>query len=218
MRKTVLDLGLTSVYPKPTIGNQMRHILLILSILLLSSPVIGQETGVLYRLWDGKIVVWKFFGDDDVNKKYEGEIKNGEPNGLGILTSPYGDKHVGGWKKGKEHGQGTYTHPDGNKYVGGWKVGKRHGQGTMTFSSGDKYVGGWKDDKKHGQGTDTSSDGGKYEGEWKVGKRHGQGTLTVPDLGKYVGEWKNGEMWTGIFYDNNGNIEGKMLNGKGIEQ
>ena len=88
----------------------------------------------------------------------------------------------------------------------------------MTFSSGDKYVGGWKDDKKHGQGTDTSSDGGKYEGEWKVGKRHGQGTLTVPDLGKYVGEWKNGEMWTGIFYDNNGNIEVKLLNGKGIEQ
>ncbi len=105
----------------------MKHLLLILSLLLLSSPVIGQETGVLYRLWDGKIVVWKTFGDDDVNKKYEGEIKNGEPNGHGILTSPYGDKHVGGWKKGKEHGQGTYTHPDGNKYVGGWKVGKRHG-------------------------------------------------------------------------------------------
>ena len=128
----------------------MKHLLIIiLSILFLSSPVIGQETGVLYRFWDGKIVVWKTFGDDDVNKKYEGEIKNGKPNGLGILTSPYGDKHVGGWK---------------------------------------------------------------------IGKRHGQGTLTVPDLGKYVGEWKNGEMWTGIFYDNNGNIDGKMLNGKGIEQ
>ena len=42
--------------------------------------------------------------------------------------------------------------------------------------------------------------------------------MTVPDLGKYVGEWKNGEMWTGIFYDNNGNIEGKMLNGKGIDK
>jgi len=25
-------------------------------------------------------------------------------------------------------------------------------------------------------------------------------------------------MWTGIFYENNGNIEGKMLIGKGIEQ
>jgi len=75
-------------------------------------------------LWDGKIVVWKTFGDDDVNKKYEGEIKNGEPNGHGILTSPYGDNHVGGWKKGKEHGQGTYTHPDGNKYVGEWRESK----------------------------------------------------------------------------------------------
>ncbi len=100
----------------------MKHLLIILSFLLLTSPLFGQETGVLDRLWDGKIVVWKTFGDDDVNKKYEGEIKNGEPNGFGILTSPYGDKHVGGWKKGKEHGQGTYTHPDGNKYVGGWNT------------------------------------------------------------------------------------------------
>ena len=48
----------------------MKYLLIIFSILLLSSPVIGQETGVLYRLWDGKIVVWKTFGDDDVNKKW----------------------------------------------------------------------------------------------------------------------------------------------------
>ena len=29
--------------------NQVRHILIILSILLLSSPLIGQETGVLFQ-------------------------------------------------------------------------------------------------------------------------------------------------------------------------
>jgi hypothetical protein len=49
MRKTVLDLGSTSVYPEPTIGNQMRHILIILSTLLLISPMFGngEETSVL---------------------------------------------------------------------------------------------------------------------------------------------------------------------------
>ncbi len=55
--------------------------------------------------------------------------------------------------------------------------------------------------------------GDKYVGEFKDGKEHGQGTLTFPDGGKYVGEFKDEEMWTGKFYDNNGNIEGKMLNG-----
>jgi len=36
-------------FPNPLIGNQVRHILIIFSILLLSSPLFGQETGVLYQ-------------------------------------------------------------------------------------------------------------------------------------------------------------------------
>ena len=53
MRKTVLDLGSTTVYPKPKIGNQMRHILIILSILLLTSPKFGngEETSDLQE-WE----------------------------------------------------------------------------------------------------------------------------------------------------------------------
>ncbi len=31
------------------LGNQVKHLLIILSILLLSSPLFGQETGVLYQ-------------------------------------------------------------------------------------------------------------------------------------------------------------------------
>jgi hypothetical protein len=46
MRKTVIDLGATSVYPTPTIENQMRHILIILSILLLTSPLFGKGEGI----------------------------------------------------------------------------------------------------------------------------------------------------------------------------
>ena len=67
--------------------------------------------------------------------------------------------------------------------------------------------------KYHGQGTFTFRDGDKYVGEFKDGKEHGQGTRTYHDGSKHVGEFKDEEMWTGKFYDNNGNIEGKMLNG-----
>ena len=77
---------------------------------------------------------------------YEGEWKDGQPNGQGTWTSPKGANYVGEWKDGKEHGQGTYTSTSGNTYVGEWKDGKKNGQGTMTLSW-MKYVGEWKDDE-----------------------------------------------------------------------
>ena len=58
----------------------------------------------------------------DINK-FEGEHKNGEPNGQGTVTYSNGKKYVGGWKDGKINGQGTYTWSDGKKYVGEWKKG-----------------------------------------------------------------------------------------------
>ena len=79
----------------------MRHILILFSIFLLSSAVIG---------------------DNETQPIYEGEVENGVPNGEGILTFPiYGDKYVGSWKNGKRHGKGEYIHPNGRKLVGEWK-------------------------------------------------------------------------------------------------
>ena len=71
------------------IRNQMRHILIILSILLLSSPVIGQETGVLYLYETSSGKKWKPFGDGKVQPKYKGEIKNGEMDGLGVCRAKF---------------------------------------------------------------------------------------------------------------------------------
>jgi len=103
----------------------VRHLLIItLSILLLPSPLFGQETVVLY-LWDTSSgQVWKTFRDKDIQPKYKGQVENGDPNG-----------------------QGTYTFPDGKKYVGGWKDSKYHGQGTLTSSDGKYFVGEFKDSK-----------------------------------------------------------------------
>ena len=67
----------------------MRHILILISILLLSSPVIGQETGVLYQYETSSGIQWKTFGDGKVQPKYKGEIKNGVMDGLGVLIYPF---------------------------------------------------------------------------------------------------------------------------------
>ena len=55
--------------------------------------------------------------------KYEGEMKNGVPNGQGTSTYTDGGKYVGEFKDGKFHGQGTKTWSDG-MYVGKYRDGK----------------------------------------------------------------------------------------------
>jgi len=108
----------------------VRHLLIIiLSILLLSSPLIGQETGVLFFSFENGEFVYSEEGDDDNVGKYEGEIENGKPNGQGTFTygkgkgKGKGDKYVGKFKDDKPNGQGTYTWSDGDKYVGEFKYG-----------------------------------------------------------------------------------------------
>ena len=87
----------------------MKHLLIILSFLLLSSPVIGDnhKGETLYRWKTSSGYVWKGFGDKDTHRVYKGEWKNGKPNGLGVITYRDGHKYLGEFKDGKKHGQGT---------------------------------------------------------------------------------------------------------------
>ena len=124
----------------------MKLILIILSILLLSSPLFGQETGVLYQYKTSSGIKWKTFGNEKVQPKYKGEIKNGEPNGFGFQTYKNGNKYFGGHKNGLPNGQGRSIYPDGSMYLGEYKDGKFHGQGTKTWSDG-MYVGKYRDGK-----------------------------------------------------------------------
>ena len=55
---------------------------------------------------------------------------------------------------------------------------------------------------------------GKYEGEVVNGFPNGQGTLTFSSGNKYVGEHKDGKPWNGTYYDKDGNIIVKFVNGK----
>ena len=124
----------------------MKHLLITLSFLFLSSPVIGEETGVLYQYETYSGIKWETFGDEKFQPKYEGEVSNGKPNGFGVLTYPYDEKSVvGEWKNGKYDGQVILTFPDGEKYEGEYKDGLKHGQGTYTSQDGTKGKGEFKD-------------------------------------------------------------------------
>ena len=168
----------------------MKHLLIILSFLLLSSFLTSCEKkeGTFY-LWEtssGK--VWKTFGEEGKQEKYEGEVKKyifwfsliSKPNGVGTRIFLNGDKYIGEYDEGRKDGFGIFTWSNGRKYVGSWKNGKKHGQGKDLFSDGKTfYEGGWKDGKYHGIGKLYNQFDKKkqlkYEGEWKNGREHGKG-------------------------------------------
>ena len=106
----------------------MKHLLIILSIfLLLSSPVIGNshKGETLYR-W-GEVgsgdYKWMGFGDKETQPKYQGQVKDGKPNGLGVLISTNVWKYFGSWKNG-EIWNGTEFDKYGN-IIYRWVNGKR---------------------------------------------------------------------------------------------
>ena len=150
----------------------MKHLFIIFSILLLSSPLFGDNHKVetLY-LWEtSSSVQWYRFGDKYTRPQYKGEVENGKPNGLGVLIYPYNGKSiVGEWKNGKE------------------------------------------------LKTEHIRKDGSVIGEFEMGE-NGQVTFTSPDGIKYVGEFKYDTTWKGTFYDINGNIVDRVVNGNWIKQ
>ena len=187
----------------------MKHLTILISIFLLSSPVIGQETGVLYQFKTTSGFIWKTFGKGKVQPKYEGEVSKGIPNGFGVLSYPfsYGKSVVGEWKVGKELNTEHYDN-DGN-LIGKWVNGKweltygilcRNLKDRKTGWSekcndvlGSKFVGDIENMKPNGQGTLTLPNEYTYRGDFKDGKFHGQGTQIFSNRDKYVGEFKSGK-------------------------
>jgi hypothetical protein len=207
--------------PKPPIGNQVRHILIILPILLLSSPLFGHGGETLY-LWETSSgEVWKEFGVKETHSIYHGGIsKKGIPHGYGKLTYYFGGKSTGEFRNGIMWNTKTYD-KDGNitqeiengKIVnngksigverksekGGLYWGERNGKlGWYKTGNEEKdtghYVGDIENGFPNGQGTFTFADNGRqYVGEFKDGLPNGQGTFTHTDGGKYEGEFKDGK-------------------------
>ena len=126
----------------------MKHLLIILSFLLLSSPVIGESmtSETLYEWKTSSGIQWREIGDKDFHAKYKGDVVIGRPHGVGTVVYPDGNKYVGEWMNGLFHGQGIYTiASDEYSYVGEYRIGSLW-NGTMKEKDGtiDYKVVNWK--------------------------------------------------------------------------
>ena len=80
----------------------MKHLVFIISIILLASNVIGKENKgkTLYVIGKYPDWEWEESGDKKTQSTYQGQVKDGEPNGLGVLISTNGWKYFGSWRNG----------------------------------------------------------------------------------------------------------------------
>ena len=103
----------------------MKHLIILISILLLSSPVIGNshKGETLYVLGEYPDWKWVEFGDKETQPKYLGDVKDGKPDGFGILTYSVGYTYVGEWKNGEIY-NGTLNNKRGD-ILFKWVNGKR---------------------------------------------------------------------------------------------
>lgn len=87
---------------------------------------------------------------DKLKSKYEGEILDELPHGIGKFIYINGDRFYGSCKYGKFDGFGEYYYHKTGKYTGYFSNGTLNGIGTYEDN---KYImkGSWRCDRKHGE-------------------------------------------------------------------
>ena len=141
-------------------------------------------------------------GDDSVTlndgSTYEGEFKNDQPHGYGIMIwsefkNPNFFKYEGEWKNGVMHGKGCLLLRAGDTYEGYFINGLIEGGTIIYFNDGSNYEGNLVNGQIEGKGKMTYSTNGEfyvYEGEFKQNERHGVGKYSAKE-GNIEGVWKN---------------------------
>ncbi len=106
---------------------------------------------------------------DAIFSEYEGEVRDGRPNGKGRIKLRTGVVYDGTWR-------------DGNMI----------GHGVLRFANGDRYNGAVDDGAPDGFGRYASADGTIFEGRFVDGRRDGAGLLTLPDARRFRSVWRDG--------------------------
>lgn len=106
---------------------------------------------------------------DAIFSEYEGEVRDGRPEGRGKIRLK-----------------------SGLVYDGTWRDGVMTGYGVLRFATGDRYAGAVRDGAPDGLGRYAAVDGTVFEGSFLAGRRDGAGTLTLPDARRFRSVWVDG--------------------------
>lgn len=168
--------------------------------------------------------------------QYDGKLRKGEFDGVGLIIWPYGDRYEGEFKAGLYHGKGrletadfiyegdffegiaagngTIRFTDGRVYQGDIESGEANGVGSMTAPA-FSYEGGFKNNLFHGVGVLQESSGREYEGFFEEGVFTGKGRLTEENGAIYEGVFADGFLQgQGVFRDGIIHYQGEFIAGQ----
>ena len=185
--------------------------------------------GVLVWLEDGKIV-GRFKGTmangkaegrgklefevEDGFALYDGDFRNSEMHGRGVLLFPDKSRAEGDFSHDNMNGYIEATIADGGSYEGEVRDNLPHGKGHQITPEGEEYYGEFVDGKRNGKGILLLTNGDIYEGQFKDGLANGVGNLSTVDEGAYEGQFKNGTPnGEGVFTSPGGDVAGFIIRG-----
>ncbi len=165
--------------------------------------------------------VWMWVSSSDTTKSFlwEGDVIDGVPNGIGVLSviDTYGHKtdYKSNMFYGAQSIEDVVTMDDGSQYVGATIDGKMEGFGVLAKAD-ELYIGYFHDSKPDGFLKLYKKNKLYYEGYWKAGTFNGEGTLYREDGSTKKGTWENGRLIQTYYKDNTdeGFYDGYVLNGK----
>ena len=145
-------------------------------------PATGQSPDATIAA-DGTIggrgrLVWRVRGSASydpatVYSTYEGELRDGRPDGQGRLELRSGEVFQGRWAAGALDGQGLSIDADGNRYEGAFADGVANGKGRLLSRTGEIFEGTFVGGLKNGEGTTRLPGGTVYRSRWAMGREIG---------------------------------------------
>ncbi|QEY61167.1 peptidase C13 [Metapseudomonas lalkuanensis] len=124
---------------------------------------------------------------------FEGQFKDGQPDGRGEWHGPNGLVYSGEFKAGLFHGQGRLDYGNGTTYEGGFAHNQFDGEGTLR-QGGITYRGQFRNDKYQGFGSLEWPDGSNYQGLFSAGTPDGEGVRTDEAGNRFSGRFKRGQL------------------------
>lgn len=121
-------------------------------------------------------------------QSYEGDQKNGFPEGKGKAISHQGIVFEGNWSQGFPDGHGRLSFPDKKSYFEGiFYQGVATGEGVLFYLN-RRYEGTWdQQGRLSKEVVVTFENGDIYKGEWNVSYPHGTGSFHYTDGKQYHG-------------------------------
>lgn len=134
------------------------------------------------------------------------DSENSQTTNRSCILLPNGDEYEGGVRNGLMNGLGVLSHVDGRVYKGEFIDDMKHGMGITCFPGGNKHIGEYADGFMSGRGTFLFANGQKYVGSFRLDQFHGEGVLTLHGGNHFHGKFFNGSKLAGSYIFHNGEI------------